>query len=441
MNRFTLTLLTILMTSPIFAQIQYPVTEKGNIVDEYFGTKVADPYRWLEDADSPDVKKWIDAENAVTDAYLQKIPFRDKIKKRIEEIWNYPKYSQPQKVGKYYIFSKNDGLQNQSVIYIQDGPDGTPRVLLDPNTFSPDGTIALGGIYPSNDNKYLAYSIQKSGSDWQEYFVIDLASNKKLNDHIEWAKFSGASWYGNGFFYSRYDTPKEGTFTSANEYMKVYYHTIGTPQSEDKLFYEDKDNPKRTLYCGATDDERYILLYIFEAGKKGYMLSVKDTKNPDRGFIPITTDFESKTGIIENDGDILYLMTNVGAPKNRIVKTTISDPSQPNWNELIAESNDVLENVSYVGGKLITTYMKDASNHTYIFDTKGNRLTEVAFPGVGSISGFSGRKNDTEVFYTYTSFTYPPTIYRYDISSGKSTLFRRSEVKFDPDAYESKQIF
>ncbi len=423
------------------AQLKYPSTDKGNVVDEYFETKVADPYRWLESEDSAKTKEWVDAQSKFAFSYLESIPFRDKIKKRIEEIWNYPKYSAPQKVGNYYFFYKNDGLQPQSVVYIQEGPNGTPKVFLDPNTFSPDGTIALGGIYPSNDNKYMAYAVQKSGSDWREFYIMDIATGKKLDDHIEWAKFAGASWWKDGFFYSAFDKPTDGTFTSKNEFMKLYYHKLGTPQTKDELIWEDKTNGKRSHYGGATEDERYVILYIGEGGQKGNLLYVKDTQHPERGYIPIITEFSHEVGIVESAGDNLYIQTNMGAPKNKIVVATITDPTPKNWKPLIPEKTDVLENAAIVDGKLITTYMKDASHHVYIYNLNGILRNEVTLPAIGSVGGFAGKKTDKEVFYTFTSFTYPQAIYRYNLESNTSTLFRRSEVKFNPDEYESEQVF
>jgi prolyl oligopeptidase len=423
------------------AQLQYPMTAKADSSSEYFGTRIADPYRWLEDADAPNTKEWIDAENKVTDSYLAKIPFRDAIKKRIEELWNYPKYTAPQKVGKYYLFYKNTGLQPQNILYIQDGLNGEPHVLLDPNTFSTDGTVALGSIAPSNDDKYLAYTVSQAGSDWQQIYVLDLATGKKLDDHIKWNKFSGATWWKDGFFYSRYDEPKGNEMTSANEFQKVYYHKLGTPQSEDVLTYEDKTNPKRSHYMGATEDERYLILYIAEGGQKGNMLYVKDMKHADRGWVPLVSEFGHEVGFIESEGDNLYLISNIDAPRNRIMVANSSDLAQKNWKEIIPQDKNVLETASLVNGKLICTYMQDASNHTYVYDMSGKRMYEINFPTFGSVGGFGGRKRDTEVFYTFTSFTYAPTIYRYDIAANKSTVFHSSEVKFDPAQYEAKQIF
>ena len=442
MKRFIFTCI-LFLSAPLItsAQLHYPKAEKGSTVDDYFGTKVADPYRWMEDVDAPKTKEWVEQENKLTFSYLEKIPFRDKIKKRIEEIWNFPKYSSPQKVGNYYLFYKNDGLQPQSVLYIQEGEHGIPRVLIDPNTLSADGTVALNGISASNDNKYLAYWTAKSGSDWQDIFVLDLATGKKLDDHIQWNKFGGANWYKDGFFYARFEEPKGNELTAANEFGKVYYHKLGTAQSADELKYEDRTNPKRTHEIGATEDERYLELYINEAGQKGNLLYVKDMLNSDRGWVPIVTEFGNETGIIESLGDKLYIQTNIGAPKNRVVLASIVDPSQQNWRDLIPQDKNVLENTSMVGGKLICSYMQDASHHVYLYDLRGNKLREIALPSFGSVFGFTGKKKDKEVFYTFTSFTYPPSIYRYDLEANVSILFRSSEVKFDPEGYESKQIF
>ena len=286
MKRFIFFLVLMMSVATIAdAQLQYPTTRKGTVTDDYFGTIVPDPYRWLENTDTAETKEWVEAENKVTFDYLSKIPFRKKIKSRLEEIMNYPKFTAPQKIGKYYMFQKNDGLQNQSVVYIQEGLNGEPRILLDPNTMSKDGTVALGGEFPSNDDKYLAYSVQKAGSDWQELYVLDLATGKQMSDHIEWVKFSGAAWWKNGFYYSRFDAPTSAAYTSANEFMKVYYHKLGDDQSKDELIYEDKTQPKRQFYCGPTEDERFLTMYVQEPGRKGNMLLVKDLKSLSPTYI------------------------------------------------------------------------------------------------------------------------------------------------------------
>ncbi|MEP7233943.1 MAG: prolyl oligopeptidase family serine peptidase [Ignavibacteriota bacterium] len=443
MKRFIIPIFAITLTIPLqlTAQMHYPKPEKGKQVDNYFGTKVADPYRWMEDVDAPKTKEWVEEENKVTFDYLGKIPFRDKIKKRMEELYNYPKYSSPKKVGKFYLFDKNDGLQPQSVLYIQEGLEGTPHVLIDPNTLSADGTVALNGIAPSTNDKYLAYWTSKSGSDWQDIHVLELETGKALDDFIEWNKFSGASWFKDGFFYTRFTQPKGNEMTAANEFGKVYYHKLGTAQSADQLTYEDQTNANRTHFISATEDERYLQLYITEAGKKGNLLSIKDMQNVDRGWMPVVTEFGNETGVIESLGDKIFLQTNIGAPRNRVVMSSIADLSQASWREVIPQGVHVLESTTMIGGKLAATYMQDASHHVYLYDFRGFKLREVALPTFGSVYGFSGKKYDKEVFYTFTSFTYPTTIYRYDMEANVSTLFHASEVKFDPTQYEAKQIF
>lgn len=441
MNLFSIISLIVMAASLSPMKWNYPPSPKNDVVDQYFDTKVADPYRWLEEENSPKTKEWIEIQSKFAAEYLETIPFRAQIKKRLEELWNYPKYSAPQKVGNYYLFSKNDGLQPQFVVYIQEGLTGSPRVFLDPNTFSAEGTVSLGGIYPSNDGQYLAYAVQKSGSDWREFHVMELATGKKLDDQIKWAKFSGAAWWKNGFFYSRFAQPEQDTFTSKNEFMKVYYHKIGAPQSADELIWEDLSNGRRRHYVDATEDQRYLILYISEGGKKGNLVYIKDTKHPKRGFIPVHTEFGHEVTVFQSEGDNLYLMTNRDAPKNRVVQLNIANPSSKNWKTLIGETANVLEHVSLVDGKLIATYLKDAKHCVYVYDLAGTLLHEITLPCSGAVSGFDGRKSEKELFYTFTSFTYPSSIYRYEINTNRSTLFRKSEVKFNPEEYLSTQVF
>ncbi len=422
-------------------QITYPETKKVEQVDDYFGTMVADPYRWLEETDSPETKEWIDKENKVTFDFFKRIPFRDKIKKRLTAIWNYPKYSAPFKAGEYYFFYKNDGLQNQSVLYIQKGLEGVPSVFLDPNKFSDDGTIALSGARVSNDEKYLAYTVSKSGSDWEEIYVKEIATGKELADRIKWVKFSGASWFKDGFFYGRFDEPKnENELTSKNEFYKVYYHRLGTEQSEDKIVHEDKTNPDRDASIWTGEDEKYLFMWIGEKGKKGNCLYFKSASEPDSEFMPVEEDMDNHYWTIENTGSKLFLMTNKDAPNFKIMSVDLDNPAEP-WQTVIAEKEFDLENAKIVGGKLITIYQQDVTERVYVHDMNGKLLHEVEMPAAGSASGFSGKKKDTEVFYTFTSMIYPPTIYRYDVKNNKSALFRKSEVKFNPDEYESKQVF
>ena len=432
---------TLFVTTMASAQsINYPKTMKDGTVDDYFGTKVADPYRWLENDTSQQTAAWVEAENEVTNAYLQKIPFRKKLLNRLKEVANYEKIGMPfKKHGKWY-FSKNDGLQNQSVIYVMDQLGGTPRVFLDPNKLSTDGTVALKGLSFSNDGKYAAYSISRSGSDWQEFYVIDLQTGQLTKDHIEWAKFSGASWYQDGFFYSAYDAPTEGKeYSNVNEGHKIYYHRIGTPQSKDVLFYQNPAYPKRFYDVEVNEEETVMFLYESGAGA-GNNLFVRDLRVPNSQFIQMTSDMDYQYAPMEVYGDTIYLYTNYDAPKNRLMTADIYHPGLSNWKELVPEQAEVLESAEVVDHRLILTYSKDASNHAYVHRLDGSRMHEIQLPSVGSV-GISGKKNEKECFYSFTSFTVPGTIYRYDIDSNTSTLYVAPKVKFRLDDYKSEQVF
>jgi prolyl oligopeptidase len=422
-------------------KMNYPSTKKIARVDNYFGTEVPDPYRWLENTDSPETKEWIEAENKVTFDYLRRIPFRDKIRKRLIEIWDYPKYSAPFKAGDYYFYYKNDGLQNQSVLYIQKGLEGEPSVFLDPNKFSDDGTIALVGTEVSNNEKYLSYSVSKSGSDWQEIYVKEISTGRLLDDHVKWAKFAGAFWFRDGFFYGRYDEPVNGNkYTEKNEYQKVYYHKIGTQQTEDSLYYEDTEHANRQQFIWSSEDERFLFLWVGETGMRGNSLYYKNSSDETGKFIPLVEDMEHAFWTVECVGCTLYMFTNRDAPNSKVISVDLDDPEAP-WKDVIAEKDIPLTGASIVGGRLITTYMKDVIERVYVHDLSGKFLYEVEMPGAGSVSGFSGKKKDKTVFYVYSSMVYPPTIFRYDIDNNKSTVFRKSEVKFNPEDYESKQVF
>lgn len=422
-------------------RIEYPMTKKNNQVDNYFGTEVSDPYRWLEETDSPEVKEWVEQENKITFDYLNNIPFREKIKQRINEIWNYPWYSRPRKTAKNYFFFKNNGLQNQSVLYIQKDLNSEPEVFLDPNTFSEDGTVALGYIIDSKDGNYLAYTVSTSGSDWREVNVMDVATKKKLDDNLKWIKYSGVSWYKNGFYYSRYDEPVgENIYTTSNKFHKVYYHKLGTKQDEDELIYEDKNNPDRSFYTETTEDEKYLILTVDIIGKKGNSLYFKDLSNPLSQFIPIVEDFDYSYWALDNIGNKLLIMTNKDAPKYKLMLADLDHPSIP-WETIIPEQDMVLNSIHFVDGKLIAAYMKDVTSRVYVYDSTGKFLNEVKLPALGSVGGFGGKRYDKQVFYTFTSFTYPADIYMYDIEKQQSTLFKKSEVKFNPDKYEAKQVF
>lgn len=432
---------TLFVTTMASAQsINYPKTMKDGTVDDYFGTKVADPYRWLENDTSQQTAAWVEAENEVTNAYLQKIPFRKKLLNRLKEVANYEKIGMPfKKHGKWY-FSKNDGLQNQSVIYVMDQLGGTPRVFLDPNKLSTDGTVALKGLSFSNDGKYAAYSISRSGSDWQEFYVIDLQTGQLTKDHIEWAKFSGASWYQDGFFYSAYDAPTEGKeYSNVNEGHKIYYHRIGTPQSKDVLYYQNPAYPKRFYDVEVNEEETVMFLYESGAGA-GNNLFVRDLRVPNSQFIQMTSDMDYQYAPMEVYGDTIYLYTNYDAPKNRLMTADIHHPGLSNWKELVPEQAEVLESAEVVDHRLILTYSKDASNHAYVHRLDGSRMHEIQLPSVGSV-GFSGKKNEKECFYSFTSFTVPGTIYRYDIDNNTSTLYVAPKVKFRLNDYKSEQVF
>jgi prolyl oligopeptidase len=423
------------------AQLTYPVTKKVDQVDDYFGTKVSDPYRWLENENSQDVKDWIQAENNVTFAYLEKIPYRERIRQRITEIYNYPKYSSPYRAGDYYFFSKNDGLQNQSVVYIQKGLEGKPEVFLDPNKLSPDGTVRVGLVDFSNDNRYVAISRSEAGSDWQQLRVMEVESKKELSDVIQWVKFSGAAWQGNGFYYSGYSKPEKGQeLTARNAYQKIYYHKLGDPQEKDKLIYEDKEHPLRYQGVGITEDEKYMFLVISE-GTHGNELYYKDLSQKNMNFEPLVKGFEFDTNVIENVGDKFLVFTNTDAPNYKVILMDPRKPAKENWQTVIPEKPEVMVGASTVGGQLFCHYLKDANTRIYQYDLDGKPVQEIELPGLGTAGGFYGKRADKITFYGFTSFTFPPIIYKYDIASGKSEVFHKTEVKFNPEDYEVKQAF
>jgi len=421
--------------------LEYPVTEKVDVVDNYFDTEVADPYRWLEDDNSEETAAWVEAQNAVTFGYLEQIPYRNKIKNRLEEVWNYPKYGSPFKIANNYYYYKNDGLQNQYVLYTQEDLDSEPEVLLDPNTFSEDGTVALSGAYFSQDGKYMGYSISTGGSDWREFYVMDLNTREKLDDHLQWIKFSEMCWAGEGFYYNRFPAPKEGEeLSSSNENSKAYYHKLGTPQNEDVVIFEDPENPKISNYVGVTYDERFLILYRTK-GTHGQAVKLMDLYDESPQFIDVITDYDDEHGFVDNIGDKLLLLTTRNAPNQKLVLVDSKNSTEENWETVIPESEHVIKSVSYVNGKLLVNYLQDAASHIYIYNIDGTVEKEIKTPTIGSIYGFAGRKNDTEVFYTFASFTYPSTIFRYDLTNGENTIFRAPEIDFNVDEYETKQVF
>jgi prolyl oligopeptidase len=423
------------------SRLTYPITKKVDSVDVYHGVEVADPYRWLEDDNSEETKAWVVEQNKVTDAYLGEIPFRQKIQDRLTQIWDYPKFGLPFNKGDYWYFYKNDGLQQQYVVYqMKSLEDENPVVFLDPNTFSEDGSVSLSGLSFSKDGKMAAYSISKGGSDWREVFVMDVEKKEKLDDHLKWIKFSGMSWYKDGFYYSRYDAPKEGEeLSGVNENNKVYYHKAGTPQSEDELIFQDKDNPKFGWYMGTTEDEEFLILSGRDPSAKGNSVYFKRTSDKKADFVALQETFDYDTWVLDNNGDDLFIMTNKDAPKNRVYKVNAKNISK--HTEVLAESTDVLRNVEMVGGQLLVSYMHDASSKAYVYNLDGSLKHQIELPGIGSISGFSGQKDSKTAFYSFTSFTYPGMAFKYDIENNKSEIFRESGIDFDIDKYETKQIF
>jgi prolyl oligopeptidase len=426
--------------NPKNERLQYPVAEKQDVTEDYFGTTVADPYRWMEDDTTKAVADWVAAENSVTRAYLSRIPFREQLKQRLTDLTDYEKFGMPfRKHGKYYYY-KNDGLQNQSVLYVKETLDGEASVLLDPNRLSDDGTVALSGISFSNDGKYLAYTISRSGSDWREIYVMELATKRLTSDHIQWAKFTDAQWQNDGFYYSAYDAPEEGReFSNVNENHRIYYHKLGTGQQEDALVYENREYPKRFYTAWVNDGE--TLLFVFESGEgRGNNLFMKDLRRPNASFVRLTEDFDYEYNPVEVIGETVYIYTNYGAPKYRLMKTTAGAPELKHWTDVVPEAGNVLNSVSLIGGKMILTYTQDASDHAYVYSIDGGREYEVALPTFGSV-GFSGDKDDKEVFYLFTSFTFPSTIYKYDMEKNESEKYLAPDVKFNADDFVTEQVF
>lgn len=419
----------------------YPLTKKGDVVDDYFGTAVTDPYRWLEDDNSEETAEWVTAENKVTFAYLDKIPFRAKIKQRLEKIWDYPKFGTPFKKGGHYYFFKNDGMQNQYVMYRRDNLDSEPVVFFDPNTLSDDGTVALSGYEFDKEGKYFAYSISKSGSDWSEIFVMNADNLEKLEDHIQWVKFSGVSWKGDGFYYSRYDEPVDGDELKAkNEFHKVYFHKLGTNQSEDVLVYKNDEYPLRNYYAATTEDESFLILGESE-GTSGNSLYYMNLAKGQTAFSLLAPGFDNEYSVIDNLGDQLLVMTNYDAPKWQLILMDPENPSPENWKIVIPEKEEVLQTISLIGGKIVAVYMKDATSVAYIYNYDGSYVADLQLPGIGSMSGMRGEKDDNEAFYSYTSFTFPSSVYQFDMEKNESTLYTGADIDFDVAAYETSQVF
>jgi len=437
-----LTASLLLMTSAFSAsKIKYPVTAKENITDTYFGAEVKDSYRWLENDTSAATSIWVKTQNKVTNDYLAQIPFRLELKKRLTTLTNYPKYTFPFKKNGQYFFYKNNGLQNQSALYRQKSLNSEPELLLDPNTLSSDGTVALANIAFSKDGKYLSYSIARSGSDWNEIFVMDVETRQLLPDQVKWSKSSEIYWQGNGFYYSAYDAPEAGKeYSVKNEYQKVYFHAVGQNQNQDKVIYEDKQHALRECYSSLAGNEKLLIITITET-TTGNSLLMKDLSNPDAQFTELAPGFDNDYKVIDLVNGKLYLLTNWKAPKNRLMEVDMVNPARENWKEIIPETENVLEEASIIGGKIIAEYMKDATNHLYGFDLTGKKLYEVQLPTLGSVTDLNGSNDDTEAFYVFTSFIFPPTIYLLNTDKNVSEVFYKTEVSFNLNDYVSEQVF
>jgi prolyl oligopeptidase len=427
-------------------RLNYPPTKRIDHTDDYHGTKVADPYRWLEDdvRKYPEVAEWVAEQNKLTFSYLHAIPEREAIQKRLTELWNYERYSAPFKAGGRYFYSKNDGLQNQPVLYTLESLEGEPRVLLDPNKWSKDGTIALTGTEVSDDGKYLAYGVAESGSDWNTWHVLDVASGKVMADEVKWVKYSGASWTndGKGFFYGRFDEPKQGEqFQRITLNQKVYYHRLGTPQSDDVLVYRRPDHPDWGFQTHVTEDGRYLILTIWKGTNHQYRITYRDLAEPLALPVDLIEDFDNEYAFVGNDGPIFYFKTDLKAPKGRLIAIDKRKPARDNWREILPEAKDNLTDVGLVGNLFVAHYLKDARTQIKLYAMDGTLVREVELPGIGTASGFGGKRTDTETFYSFSSFATPPTVYRYDLATGKSKLLRKANVKFSPDDYEVRQVF
>ncbi|WP_156894821.1 prolyl oligopeptidase family serine peptidase [Janthinobacterium sp. 1_2014MBL_MicDiv] len=427
------------------AAVTYPVSKKVDQQDSYFGTTIADPYRWLEDANSAETGEWVAAQNKLTQAYLGTIPEREAIKQRLTKLWNYERFSTPTKQGGRYFYSRNDGLQNQAVLYTVKKLTDEPRLLLDPNTLSTDGTVALAGTSISPNGKYLAYATAASGSDWNEWKVRDIETGKDLTDHIKWAKFSGASWSkdNTGFFYSRYDAPNEATkLADINYFQKLYFHKIGTPQSDDVLVF-DRPDQKEWAFGGSTvsDDGNYLIITATQGTERKNRIFYKDLRQKNAKVVGLLEAFDASYSFIDNDGPVFFFKTDNKAPKSRVIAIDTRKPAPADWKEIVPQSEETLVAVNLINNQLVLDYLKDAQTQIKIVDLNGKLVREVALPGIGSAGGFAGKRGDTETFYSFTSFTTPATIYRYDMKSGKSTVYRQPKVDFDPNAFETRQQF
>ncbi len=423
--------------------LSYPTTRREDLVETLHNVAVADPYRWMEEPDSPELRLWIEEQNALTFSVLDQLPRRKEIRQRMTELWNYEKFGVPFKRGGRYFYMHNAGLQNQSVLYWLEALDDEPKLLLDPNTLSEDGTVALMGYAVSDDGRYLAYGLSASGSDWMEWRVRSVENGEDLTDHLQWIKFSGASWTkdGAGFFYSRYDQPEAGeTYKSANYNQKLYYHSLGSGQAEDEVVYARPDHKEWGFNGSVSEDGRYLVISVWKGTHRLANLFYQDLE--DGGpVVELLTGFEADYTFIGNDGPIFYIQTDLDAPNGRVIAIDVRQPARDQWREVISEGDDALEGVSYVGGKLITVYLNHAQSLVHIYKTNGEFVRELDLPGIGTVAGFGGRSDDPETFFSFTSFTRPGTIYRYNVETGECSIFRQPALPFDPEEYVTEQVF
>jgi len=426
------------------SQARYPEAPRSDTVDDYHGTRVADPYRPLEDPDAPATRAWIEAENRITAAYLDAIPARGAIKKRLTELWDYEKFGVPFQEGGRYFYTRNSGLQNQSVFYTAAALVDEPKVLLDPNTLSADGTVALAGGSVSHDGTLFAYGLAAAGSDWQEWRVRDVASGRDRDDLLRWIKFSGASWTrdGRGFYYSRFPEPKPGDdLKGANYYHKLYFHSLGTPQQEDVLVYERPDQKEWQFHGSVTDDGRYLIVTVSKGTDDKYRVLYKPLDDAGAAFVELIDNFDNEYTFLDNDGPVFWFKTDLDAPRGRVIAIDTRRPDPAHPKEIIPQAVETLDGVSVVGDRFIASYLKDAHTQVKVFALDGALVRQVDLPGLGTAAGFGGKRSDRETFYSFTAFTAPATVYRYDVASGKSTVFRKPRLAFDPDDYETNQVF
>lgn len=422
--------------------LTYPKTRKVDTVHTYFGVKVNDPYNWLENDTSAETGAWVDEQNKLTFDYLSKLPSREKIKNRLREIWNFEKMSAPYRKGDRYFFSRNNGMQNQSVLFMKEGLNAPEKQIIDPNTLSKDGTISLSGSSVSKDGKYMAYSISRGGSDWNEFYVLDIATGKQLSDEIKWSKFSGASWKGNGFFYGRYDAPSGSELSAKNEKQKLYYHTVGEPQSKDVLVYKDDAHPNRSFGAQVSDDERWLIVYTYQS-TSGNGLLIKDLTQPNAQFksiVDIKTDKDPDYSVVDVRGRNLIVLTNNGAPRFKLVSINIDNPAPSAWTTIIPQSDNLLESVTLAGDKYIAQHLVEVKSKLTICDSTGKAVGDMPIPEMCDVGEINGHRKDSLVFFTVSRFTAPPSIFKYNLFTNTTTLYSQPKINFDSEAYETKQV-